>query len=150
MKRWGFDRLGKGHGAHASRTLDKWRGILRGRVKSTRCPEGALTTDVAPKCLDVLRTHAIAEAHHVLRRWLVKDILKPFDRHICDVSPVHKGLFIFDEPLKDPAVPRSRHAAILRSRRSRLSTSADQTDQPAGRRAISSGLGELEGCRLVF
>jgi hypothetical protein len=130
MKRWGFDRLGKGHGAHASRTLDKWRGLLRGRVESTRCPEAALrpsrykivklmqvdlTTDVAPKCLDVLRTHAIAEAHHVVRRWLVKDILKPVDRHICDVSPVHKGLFIFDEPLKDPAVPRCRHAAILSS-----------------------------------
>ena len=121
MKRRGFRWLGRGNRAHASRTLDEERGILRGRVESTWCLETALrpsrykvikatqvdlTTDVTPKRLDVLRAHAIAEAHHVVRRWLVEDILKPFDRHVRDVGPVDKGLLIFDEPLKDPTMPR--------------------------------------------
>ena len=149
MNRRGFGRSGRGHGAHTSRVLEKWREILRGRVESTRRPETALrpsrykvikatqvdlTTDVMPKRLDVLRAHAIAEAHHVVRRWLVEDILKPFDRDVCDVGLVDKGLLIFDEPLEDPTMPRWSHAAIL------CSIGAPDV----------SVRGKLEGCCLVF
>lgn len=149
MKRRGFGRSGRGHRAHSSRVPKKWREILRGRVESTWCLETALrpsrykvikatqvdlTTDVTPKRLDVLRAHAIAEAHHVVRRWLVEDILKHFDRHVCDVGAVDKGLLIFDEPLKDPTMPRWSHAAIL------CSIGAPDV----------SARGKIEGCRLVF
>ena len=104
--------------------------ILRGRVESTRCPETGLrpsrhkvikptqvdlATDVASNGLDMLRAHAIAVAHHVVRGWLIEDILKLFDRHAFDVDPVDKGVVIFDEPLEDPAMPCSGHAAILGS-----------------------------------
>lgn len=121
MKRRRFGRSGRGHRAHTSRVLEQWREILWGRVESTRCPETAhrpsrdevvktskvdLTIHVTAKRLDVLRDNAIAVTHHVVGRWLIEDILKPFDRHVCDVDPVDKGLLIFDEPLKDPTMPR--------------------------------------------
>ena len=69
--------------------------------------------DVAPEGLDVLRADAIAVTHHAVHRWLIEDILQLFDPHIDDVDLVDKGVVAFDEPLKDPTVPGSGHAAIL-------------------------------------
>jgi len=121
MKRRGFGRFVRRHWPHTSSTLDEWRGILWRRVEAAGCSETALrpsrykviktaqvdhAIDAMPQCLDVSRAHPIAEAHHVVGRWLVEDILKLVDRHIGDVGPVHKGLSILDEPLKDPTMAR--------------------------------------------
>src|SRR5438128_9929699 len=81
MKRWRASRFGRGHRADASSVPKGRREIPGGRVESTRCPESRLrpsrykvikptqvdlALDVLPKGLDMLRTHAIAEAHHVV------------------------------------------------------------------------------------
>ena len=119
MKGRRFGRIVSCHWAHTSRTFDEWRRILWRRVEPAGCSETALrparykviktaqvdnATDVMPKCLDVLRAHPIAEAHHVVRRWLVEDTLELVDRHIDDVDPIDKRLSILIEPLKDPTM----------------------------------------------